>query len=70
MREKPTCGELRDYLENGDSLRKISDKIGFSVPYVSDMCKECGLDIPNIGRPIGYKMSKESKDKISESNRK
>jgi hypothetical protein len=69
MKEKPTCKELEDYLSKGYSLRMISDEVGYSVPYISTLCKGCSLEIPKIGRPKGYRMSEESKAKISESNR-
>lgn len=48
----------------------ISDKTGYSVPYISDLCKGCDLNIPKIGRPKGYKMSEESRARIGESNRR
>ena len=70
MKDKPNCRDLEEYLNKGYSLRRISDETGYSVPYISDMCKECQLEVPSIGRPKGYRMSEESKAKISESNRK
>jgi DNA-binding transcriptional MocR family regulator len=71
VKKKPTCEELKGYLAKGMSLRKISDITEYSVPYLSDMCKNtCSLTVPSIGRPKGYSMSEESRAKISESNRK
>jgi hypothetical protein len=70
MKEKPTCEELKRYLNNGYSLRAISDTVGYSVPYLSEICRDCGLQVPKIGRPKGYRMSEESKAKISEANRR
>jgi hypothetical protein len=69
MKVKPTKEELRNYLNRGYSLRHISRETDFSVPYLSKLCKKYGLPIPSIGRPKGYKMSEESKEKISQARK-
>jgi hypothetical protein len=71
MKVKPSCLELEAYLNAGKSLTEISGLTGYSVPYISELCKNtCGLEVPSIGRPKGYKMPDEVKQKISEANRK
>lgn len=71
MKRKPTCDEMVIYLGQGMSLRAISDKTGYSVPFLSDLCRDvCHLEVPSIGRPKGYRVSEETKIKISEANKK
>lgn len=69
-KKRPSSLELEAMLNSGMSLTEISRQVGYSVTYLSSLCKGYGLEIPPIGRPKGYKMSDESKAKISESNRK
>lgn len=71
MKKKPSCLELNAWLNAGLSLSDIHKRTGYSVTYLSTLAKNiCGLEIPGPGRRKGFKMSEESKAKISESNKK
>ncbi|MDI3501811.1 MAG: hypothetical protein PWP22_1582 [Thermoanaerobacter sp.] len=65
MRRYPTALELEAYLNQGYSLRKISQLTGVSVPTLSKLCDTYGIEKPRIGRPKGFKTDKETRDKIS-----
>lgn len=67
---KPTCLTLEAYLDAGYSLNKIKDLTGYSVPTIAKFCDDCGIKKPSIGRPKGFKMSEESKEKIRKAIRK
>lgn len=70
MRVKPTKEEMKEYLDDGMSLRMIHKKTGYSVSTLSALCTEYELEKPKIGRPRGYKVSTETRAKISEANRR
>jgi len=70
VKRKPSCLELDAYLRAGKSLTDIHNITGYSVPYLSKLCKGCGLEVPKVGRKKGYIMDEDTKRKIGEANRK
>lgn len=70
MKIKPNCEEIKKHIEDGGSLRQLSDLTNYSVTTLSRFCKDCGIETPPIGRPRGFKMKEKSKNKIGEANRR
>jgi DNA-binding LacI/PurR family transcriptional regulator len=70
VRLKPDKGQLEDWIEAGMSLRKIANITGWSVSSVSRFCEEYQIEKPSVGRPKGFKVTEETRKRMSQAIKK
>ena len=69
-RYKPTKEQLIEWLDAGMSFMDMRNECGYSKSSISRFFDEYKIEKPKPGRKRGYKVSNETKEKLSETMRK